>query len=67
MRDKQLRGDTTRLSAIAGSQLTLGNSADPVKAFWASFLGNDSAPVIAYPDAVFLLDDSNDLFRFRRG
>jgi hypothetical protein len=40
---------------------------DPVKTFWLSFLGNDSAPVIAYPDAVFLLDDSNDLFRFRRG
>jgi hypothetical protein len=38
-----------------------------VKAFWTSFLGNDLAPVIAYPDAVFLLDDSNDLFRFRRG
>ena len=38
-----------------------------MRAFWASFLGNDPAPVIAYPDAVFLLDDSNDLFRFRRG
>jgi len=67
VRDKQLRSGSTGVSTIAGSQLTLGNSADPVKAFWASFLGNDSAPVIAYPDAVFLLDDSNDLFRFRRG
>ena len=67
VRDKQLRSGAIGVSAIAGSQLTLGNSADPVKAFWASFLGNDSAPVIAYPDAVFLLDDSNDLFRFRRG
>ena len=25
------------------------------------------SPVIGYPDAVFLLDDSNDLFRFRHG
>lgn len=40
---------------------------DPVKAFWASFVGDDTTPVIAYPDAVFLLDDSNDLFRFRQG
>ena len=48
-------------------EVALGRSADPVKAFWANLLGNDSAPVIAYPDAVFLLDDSNDLFRFRQG
>jgi hypothetical protein len=40
---------------------------DPVKAFWSNFVGNDPAPIIAYPDAVFLLDDWNDLFRFRRG
>lgn len=40
---------------------------DSVKAFWASFAGDDRNPVIAYPDAVFLLDNSNDLFRYRRG
>lgn len=40
---------------------------EPVKAFWASFIGDDPSPVIAYPDAVFLLDDTNDLFRFRQG
>lgn len=45
----------------------LDKSPDPVKTFWASFLGNDQAPVIAYPDAVFLLDNFNDLFRFRQG
>jgi hypothetical protein len=38
-----------------------------VETFWARFLGNDTSPVIAYTDAVFLLDDSNDLFRFRHG
>lgn len=38
-----------------------------VESFWARFLGSDTSPVIAYPDAVFLLDDSNDLFRFRHG
>jgi hypothetical protein len=59
--------------AIAGDSLASGtsrfahNPADPVKMFWANFLGNDRAPIIAYPNAVFLLDDSNDLFRFRQG
>lgn len=40
---------------------------DPVIAFWSKYLGNDPTPVIAYPDAVFLLDSYNDLFRFKRG
>jgi len=40
---------------------------DSVKAFWAPFLNEDPSPIIAYADAVFLLDDSSDLFRFRRG
>jgi hypothetical protein len=60
-------------TAIAGDTLTSGtnrfvpNPADPVKMFWANLVGNDRAPIIAYPNAVFLLDDSNDLFRFRQG
>ena len=53
--------------ATASSESSFDKSPDPVKAFWASFLGNDPTPVIAYPDAVFLLDDTNDLFRFQRG
>ena len=65
--NKQLKIGVAGMPAISSSQLALANSTDPVRAFWASFLGNDSAPVIAFPDAVFLLDDSNDLFRFRRG
>jgi hypothetical protein len=54
-------------SATARTDRAAVSSADPVKAFWLSFLGNDPSPVIAYPDAVFLLDNFNDLFRFRRG
>jgi hypothetical protein len=47
---------------------TLTNAADdPVRIFWAGFLGNDRAPVVGYADAVFLVDDSDDLFRYRRG
>lgn len=58
--------------SLFGAAATFPNAdsakaSDPVQIFWAGFLGNDSAPVIAYPDAVFLLDDSNDLFRFRQG
>jgi hypothetical protein len=40
---------------------------DPVKAFWANFIKEDPAPILAYADAVFLLDGSSDLFRFRHG
>lgn len=65
--NKHLRNFSGGEAAFSTSELTLGKSADPVKVFWANFLGNDPAPVVAYPDAVFLLDDSNDLFRFRQG
>jgi hypothetical protein len=36
-----------------------------VRSFWNSFLEGDSSPVLAYPDATFLLDQTNDLFSFR--
>lgn len=67
VRDKIL---TNRNSLAGPTAAFSGNPnapADSVRAFWSSFIGNDSAPVIAFPDAVFLLDDWNDLFRFRRG
>lgn len=57
----------SRDSRTASAAFTSSGAADPVKAFWSGFLGSDTAPVIAYPDAVFLLDDWNDLFRYRRG
>ncbi|WP_130422290.1 hypothetical protein [Edaphobacter modestus] len=66
-------GNYQATSAIAGDAPAGSTShfarkpKDPVKILWASFLGNDTAPIIAYPNAVFLLDDSNDLFRFRQG
>lgn len=55
-----------RKSAGAGRS-DAQRSSDPVIAFWAKYIGNDPNPVIAYPDAVFLLDNYNDLFRFKRG
>jgi len=58
-----IAGDTLAATPIRFSS----KSGDPVRTFWAAFLGHDSAPIIAYPNAVFLLDDSNDLFRFRQG
>ena len=54
-------------TAFLNSNANPGNASDPVRKFWATFLGNDAEPVIAYTDAIFLLDDSNDLFRFRQG
>jgi hypothetical protein len=65
--NKQIRTGTAAETASSNPGLAFDKSADPVKVFWAGFLGNDPAPVIAYPDAVFLLDDANDLFRFRQG
>jgi hypothetical protein len=62
-----LRSRSVRETASTKAELNLTSSADPVKAFWLAFLSDDPNPVIAYPDAVFLLDNFNDLFRFRRG
>jgi hypothetical protein len=62
----KLRADRNVLTAKAiARESSLGT--DPVKIFWARFVGDDPSPVIAYPDAVFLLDKTNDLFRFRQG
>jgi hypothetical protein len=54
-------------TSATSAKLDAAKSSDPVIAFWANYVGNDPTPVIAYPDEVFLLDNYNDLFRFRRG
>ncbi len=61
------RAEQANTKASDVSIQALATGADPVKAFWASFVGDDPNPVIAFPDAVFLLDNSNDLFRYRQG
>ena len=53
--------------SASGARLDPAKSSDPVIAFWARYIGNDPTPVIAYPDAVFLLDNYNDLFRIKHG
>lgn len=65
--NRQVRTGFGAEAASANLDLDHGKSPDPVRVFWQRFLGNDTSPVIAYTDAVFLLDDSNDLFRFRQG
>lgn len=55
------------VSGANGEAASIGAVDNPARSFWAKFIGNDHAPIIAYPDAVFLLDDSNDLFRYRYG
>jgi hypothetical protein len=42
-------------------------SDDLVASFWAPFLKEDHSPIIAYADAMFLIDGSGDLFRYRHG
>jgi hypothetical protein len=64
--DKWVPLGVTKMSAT-GAKSDFAKSSDPVVAFWAKYIGNDPTPVIAYPDAVFLLDNYNDLFRFKRG
>jgi hypothetical protein len=64
---EQARRKLSSHSTVSRSDSDADRPQDAVVAFWTGFLGDDSAPVIAYPDAVFLLDDSNDLFRFRQG
>ena len=59
----QIRIDNVSVSATSAEI----KSGDPMQDFWWAFLGNDSAPVLGYADAVFLVDDTNDLLRFRRG
>jgi hypothetical protein len=54
-------------TSATGAKSDFARSSDPVMAFWAKYIGNDPTPIIAYPDAVFLLDNYNDLFRFKHG
>lgn len=54
-------------SGVSASPSGGRKPSDSAELFWWKFLDNDMSPVIGYPDAVFLLDDSNDLFRFRHG
>jgi hypothetical protein len=48
-------------------QKSLPLSDDPVAAFWSPFLKEDRSPIIAYANAMFLIDGAGDLFRFRHG
>jgi len=52
-------------SGLAGSPgVRAGGAAET---FWRGFLGDDTAPVVGYADAVYLVDGAQDLFRYRRG
>jgi hypothetical protein len=52
---------------LPGVQESPPASDDPVASFWAPFLTEDHSPIIAYADAMFLIDGAGDLFRFRHG
>lgn len=61
------RSSANLASASASSELSFNPATKPVRAFWADLLGNDSSPIIAHADAVYLLDSHNDLFWFPHG
>ena len=52
---------------VSGPPESPSPSDDPVASFWAPFLREDHSPIIAYADAMFLIDGAGDLFRFRHG
>lgn len=52
---------------VPGLEKSPPSSDDPVASFWAPFLKEDHSPIIAYADAMFLIDGAGDLFRFRHG
>ncbi|HEX8881772.1 MAG TPA: hypothetical protein VF749_17140 [Candidatus Acidoferrum sp.] len=53
--------------STAASDSPLSGPEAAVHDFWVTFLGKDRTPIIGYANAVFLIDRTNDLFRFRRG
>lgn len=61
---RNARRDMVSAAQMASSAV---KGADSVRDFWASFLRNETIAVLGYPDAVFLIDETNDLFRFRQG
>ena len=58
-----------RDGAIVASQTPLPSAkgTNAMLDFWSAFLGTDATPVLGFPAATFLIDETNDLFRFRRG
>jgi len=56
-----------RTASLSASESPVFNPDSVVHDFWLAFLGKDRAPIVGYANAVFLIDRTNDLFRFRRG
>jgi hypothetical protein len=54
-------------ASLSSADSAASRTGDAVHDFWASFLGKDRTPIVGYANAVFLIDQTNDLFRFRRG
>ena len=52
-------------SSVLDSPISTPDKA--VRDFWTAFVGKDRTLIIGYANAVFLIDRTNDLFRFRRG
>jgi hypothetical protein len=62
-----LLGVRWQVSRASFAEAVSAKNTDPAESFWRAFLTSDSAPVVGYADAVYLVDGAEDLFRFRRG
>ena len=60
-------GFAHRAASSLASDSPVPNPDSTVRDFWVAFLGKDRGPIVGYANAVFLIDRTNDLFRFRRG
>lgn len=64
---KRLGLEPGRRVASANTDSNFNRLNNPVKAFWAPLLGNDTTPIIAYSSVIFLVDTHDNLFRFPHG
>src|SRR5262249_16338879 len=60
-------GFAHRAAPSLASDSAVSNPDSALRDFWVAFLGRDRGPIVGYANAVFLIDRTNDLFRFRRG
>lgn len=60
-------GFARKTASLPASDPPISSPDRAVRDFWVTFLGKDRAPIVGYANAVYLIDRTNDLFRFRRG
>jgi hypothetical protein len=60
----QFGHESSRDISTASTDIHSSRPTDSVRTFWTALLGNDTTPIIAHADGVFLVDARDDLFWF---